>query len=299
MHVQSLRRVARDAYIIVSVVYLAILITGSSGGGGDGHAYWLARLPDPYSATLVGLPDGYYYSPAFAQVIAPLTLLPWPVFYALLVAVCLACLYWLVGPWALPALLLPPVAIEVYSANIALPMAVAIVIGLRHPVAWAPIILTKVLPGVGVLWFAARGEWRSLATALMATAAIVFVSFLFAPSLWWDWATILRASAETPSVTWYASYLLPRLIAAVVIVLVAARTRRAWLVPVATVLAAPVLWPATLTMLLAIPRLRGSWNPDRHPAGQPNDVGPRAAGTGARTSADSPPVPVTERTTGT
>lgn len=295
-----LRRLARDAFAVVSVVYIAILLTGSDAGGGDGHAYWLARLPDPYSAPIVGLPDGYYYSPAFAQAIAPLTVLPWPAFYAALVAVCLACLYWLVGPWALPALLLPPVAIEVRSANIALPMAVAIVVGLRYPVAWAPVILTKVLPGVGVLWFALRGEWRSLVTALAATAAIMFVSFLLAPSLWWDWATILRASAETPSVTWYASYLIPRLIAAVVIVIVAARTRRAWLLPVAMVLSAPVVWPATLTLLLAIPRLRGSWNPDRPPAGQPHGPGVRAAvDQPASTGAGSPPVPVTERTTGT
>ena len=43
---------------------------------------------------------------------------------------------------------------------------VAIVLGFRWPFTWAFVLLTKVTPGVGLLWFAVRREWRSLAIAL-------------------------------------------------------------------------------------------------------------------------------------
>lgn len=268
--VRVARRLARDAFVTASVVYVAILLFDVAGGGGDGHAYWLARLPDPYGVDAYGIPDGFYYSPVFAQAISPLTLLPWPVFHALFVALSLMSLYWLIGPWALPALFLPPVAIEVYAANIALPMAVVLVVGFRCPAAWAAVILTKVVPGIGILWFAVRSEWRSLAIVISATAAAALLSFALAPSLWLDWVATLRTSSAMPPATIYAALFIPRLVAAIAVVVFGARTGRAWLVPVATILAMPVVWPSTLCLLLAIPKLRGSWDPVRstpQPAG--------------------------------
>ncbi len=49
-------------------------------------------------------------------------------------------------------------------------------IGFRYPAAWSLILLTKITPGIGLLWFAVRREWRALAIALGATAAIASVS---------------------------------------------------------------------------------------------------------------------------
>ena len=44
--------------------------------------------------------------------------------------------------------------------------------------------LTKVTPGIGMLWFAVRREWRHFAIAAGATLAIAVASRLVAPDLW-------------------------------------------------------------------------------------------------------------------
>ena len=55
--------------------------------------------------------------------------------------------------------------------------AAVIVAGFRWPALWAIPLLTKVTPGgIGLLWFAARGEWRHLGIALASTLAIVVVT---------------------------------------------------------------------------------------------------------------------------
>ena len=61
---------------------------------------------------------------------------------------------------------------EIAGGNISLLLAVAIVWGFRWPWTWAFVLLTKITPGVGLLWFALRREWRQLAIALGATAAV-------------------------------------------------------------------------------------------------------------------------------
>ena len=51
--------------------------------------------------------------------------------------------------------------VELAGGNISLLLAVAIVVGFRWPAAWAFVLLTKVTPGIGLLWFVVRREWRS------------------------------------------------------------------------------------------------------------------------------------------
>ena len=101
-------------------------------------------------------------------------------------------------------MLLPPVFIELAMGNIHAFIAVAIVLGFRWPAAWAFVLLTKVTPGVGLLWFAVRREWRNLAIALGATAAIVAVSFVIAPALWAEWLDVLAGRSGAPA-GWPAS----------------------------------------------------------------------------------------------
>ena len=57
--------------------------------------------------------------------------------------------------------------------NVHMLLALAIVLGFRWPATWSFVLLTKVTPGIGLLWFAVRREWRSLGIALGATAALV------------------------------------------------------------------------------------------------------------------------------
>jgi hypothetical protein len=53
------------------------------------------------------------------------------------------------------------------------------------------VLLTKVTPGVGLLWLALRREWGALAVALGATVAIAALSWAAAPALWKQWIGVL------------------------------------------------------------------------------------------------------------
>jgi hypothetical protein len=130
-------------------------------------------------------------------------------------------------------------------------IAAAIVLGFRAPAAWAFPILTKVTPGLGVLWFAVRREWRALGLALGGTAAVVAVSFALVPSAWSDWFAFLLASPGR------SQLLVPRTAIAAVLVAFGAATGRRWLVPVAIWLALPIVWVNSWVILLAAIRLRG------------------------------------------
>ena len=112
-------------------------------------------------------------------------------------------------------------------------------------------LLTKVTPGVGLLWFVVRREWRSLAIALGTTAAIVAVSYVIAPGQWADWFALLRSDGGQES-----GRLLLRLVAAAALVTWGALTDRAWTVPIAAMLALPVIWMDSFAMLLAAVALK-------------------------------------------
>ncbi len=160
----------------------------------------------------------------------------------------------LTGPRLLAAgLLFPFTLMEVAGGNVSLLLAVAIVVGFRWPAAWALVLLTKITPGIGLLWFAVRREWRHLAIALGATAAIVAVSALMLPQQWRDWVDVIIGNAGKGG-TW-ASVPVPlwiRMPIAIAVVVWGARTDRAWTVPVAAMLALPALWYGGISMLLAV-----------------------------------------------
>jgi hypothetical protein len=140
-------------------------------------------------------------------------------------------------------------------------LAVAIVLGFRWPAAWAFVLLTKVTPGIGLLWFAVRGEWRSLGIALGATLGVIVVSAFFMPAAWGEWFGVLVSVAGRDG-TW-AAVPIPfwfRLPIAVALIVWGARTNRRWVVPVASMLALPALWYGGLSMLLGVlPLLEGRW----------------------------------------
>jgi len=121
--------------------------------------------------------------------------------------------------------------------------------------------LTKVTPGVGLAWFAARGEWRRLAIAAGATTLIVAFSFWLAPTAWEEWVRLLLDRSQDVSQTpgWLVNLgpLALRMPVALALVEWAARTDRPWVVPLAVILAMPVIWPNTLAVAVAVvPLLR-------------------------------------------
>ena len=146
---------------------------------------------------------------------------------------------------------LPLAFFEIWGGNIHLLLALAIVLGFRWPGAWAAVLLTKVTPGIGLLWFAARREWRALAIALGTTLAVVVGSWLLAPDLWSAWLSMLLREAggqasqgHIPVPIWV------RLPLAALLTVYAARRDARWLMPVVVLLAMPVLWWGSLSVLI-------------------------------------------------
>jgi Glycosyltransferase family 87 len=229
-------------------------LSGSLVTAQDARSYFGLDLAHLYlGRTEWNTIGAYPYSPAFAQLIAPLDLLlPWPAFVAAWTAILIAAVYLLTGP-ELFLLGLAVGAMEIGGGNISLLLALAVVAGFRWPWSWSLLLLTKITPGVGLLWFAMRREWRQLGIALGATAAIVAASFVLLPAAWGDWVSLL-ASNSGKGGTW-AAIPVPLVIrfpiAVALLVWGAPRTQR-WVVPVAAMLALPALWYGSLSMLLAV-----------------------------------------------
>jgi Glycosyltransferase family 87 len=227
--------------------------TGQLVSAQDARSYYGLDLGDLYAGRENWNTIGAYpYSPAFAQLVYPLDLLPWPVFVAAWTAILIAAVYYLTGPELfLPGLVVG--AMEILGGNVSLLLAVAIVAGFRHPWTWSFVLLTKITPGVGLLWFAIRREWRKLAIALGATAAVIALSFLVMPDNWRAWIALL-ASNTGKGGTW-AAIPIPLLIRGpigVALIAWGATRNQRWTVPVGAMLALPALWYGSLSMLLAV-----------------------------------------------
>ncbi len=225
----------------------------------DLHAYWDTRFGISYFGATPFLIGAYLYSPAFAQLIAPLTLLSWPVFAGVWTFAMVLVFAWLCGRWSAPLLLSFAVALELYLGQIDIFLAAAIVVGFRYPAAWAFPLLTKVAPGIGLLWFAVRREWRQLAVAIASTVAIAAGSALLAPQAWHDWLNFLVSSVTTPAPVVGDYLAVPfalRLPVAVAVIVWGARTDRYWTVPVGVLLAMPILWINVFTLLVGVIPLR-------------------------------------------
>jgi hypothetical protein len=246
--------------IVLAVVVWALVVVFAEpwgrlwGTGQDARCYYQATLADPYLHSSWNDPIAYVYSPAFLQLVSPLTALPWQAFMAVWTGLLIGAVRFLTGRRLLAAgLLFPFTAMEVAGGNVSLLLAVAIVVGFRWPAAWSLVLLTKITPGIGLLWFAVRREWRSLFVALAATALIAVVSAVVMPAAWRQWLDVIIANAGKGG-TW-ASVPVPLLIRlppAVALVVWGARTDRRWTVPVASMLALPALWYGGLSMLLAV-----------------------------------------------
>jgi hypothetical protein len=247
------RAVVWASLAIVLAEALFILLASP---GNDAHAYYSADLAAPYVHGVAKTPDAYLYSPAFIEALAPFRLLPFEAFWLLWVAMEVGILVWLTGPVIAAVVLLPtpfsPVFTEVWYGNITMLLALVLALGIRYPALWSFMLLTKVTPGIGLLWFAARGEWRKLALALLVTGGIVAVSAAVAPHLWSEWAQVLITNAtgqpadsavRLPPLAW-------RLAIAAVLVVVGARLNDQRFLPPAIIVALPVFWFQSVSLLL-------------------------------------------------
>lgn len=248
-------RLAVRAIAIGWLVFWWIWLQTVQGGfiETDAQAYWGYDLETLYGGVQLGDQGAFLYSPIVAWLFLPFSWMPYEGFYAILSAVNLAALAWLLGPGlAAVALFLQPVSNEIARGNIHLLLALAIVIGFRYPAAWAWVLLTKVTPGVGLLWFAFRREWRSMLSALASTAVIVAISFAIAPDLWLRWFAFLSENAESTRPSFMEIPVLPRLLIAAALLALGAWRNRPAIVPVAAMLALPAIWMNALAMLVAV-----------------------------------------------
>ena len=231
------------------VLWLAADAAASHGLGHDSHAYWIAPLDASAYGGLPGEGDAFLYSPLFAQAAHLVTWLPWPVYLALWTASAVAAYVWLLRPlrwvWAVP---LAALAIEdVTLGNTTWLLALLAVAGMRRAAWWVPIAFTKVPAGVGILWHVVRRDWRGVASAVALGAGLLAVSFALSPQMWIAYVELMRGLGS-PEVA-------ARTAVAAVMVVLAARSDRPWLVPVALVVCAPLPLAYTWSYLLAVPRL--------------------------------------------
>ena len=181
--------------IVAAALWLAIVVLaqpdiGPWRTGQEALSYWAPRLDAPYAQADWTTTGAYVYSPAFLQLVSPLQHLPWLAFVGVWTAMLLLAVRFLTGPRLFIVGVLLASA-ELAGGNISLLLAVAIVLGFRWPAAWALILLTKVSPGIGLIWFAVRREWRNLAIALGATVIVVATSAAIMPWAWVDWIGVL------------------------------------------------------------------------------------------------------------
>lgn len=255
------------ALALAAIVFGWIGLNGAGIYFRDALAYWNPDFDDLYGGRQVGVMSTYLYSPAFAQLVWPLGLLPWAAFAAVWSAINLGVLVWLVGPYvgAFLFFLPGPVADEISTGNIHLLLAAAIVIGFRQPASWVFVLLTKVTPGIAVLWLVGARRWRHLLLALGVTMTVAALSIATVPSAWFDWVDTLRRSSEVSvsgAVAVIPGPLWLRTIVAGGIALAAGAAGHRWLVPVAATLALPVPWSSGLSLLVgSLALTRDSWEP--------------------------------------
>ena len=240
-----------DALSVSGLVLVLVLahIAAADGYAYDAHAYYAAL---GYTG-LLGAEDTFTYSPVVLLTMRFVhSVVPWQPFLELYSAAIAVGVWTLAGPFTLFVAFLPQVASEITLANIHVFLAIVAVAGLRWPALWAFAILTKVTPGVGALWFAFRGEWRKLAIVIGATAVLAVPTMILFPGLWVEWFNYLIASSPG-SASSFGVPLVVRLPIAVVLVFIGARRDWKWLVPLASMIALPVLWDVHgLSMLLGV-----------------------------------------------
>jgi hypothetical protein len=252
-------RAIRDGLSIGGLLFLVFTML-SGGAGYDFFAYWSVNPADPY-AVKEGF-GAFHYAPPLVWLAGPLKLLPWPTAYWLWLGFLALVLLWLARDWALAWLAFPPVVLELYHGNIHILIAAALVLMLRRPPAFMFLALSKVSPGITALWWLVRREWRPLAIAVGASAAVIAISFVLTPALWVDYVTHVSSEANhAPNLI--AIPLLVRLPFAAALAIIAAWLDRPWILAPAVVLALPLLWIHGLAVLVAIQPLRRLGRPAR------------------------------------
>jgi hypothetical protein len=276
----------RGLWIASAIGYgigIAALVTAIANDGGlayDARSYWLAGQhvlsgDGLYTTDPLGAAGLYPYPPLFAQLWAPLSILPELAFAWIWRLVCVGCLRYLAGSWRNVGLwLLVPLTItELSAANVTFPLAAAAMASLSGHAwlaAWAGALKLGGFLLLPYIWFAKPEARRSALIGLGSAAAAVLVSVALSSRDWVDFAAfVTRHSVAATAADGLVRLgptggadLLLRVILGIVVVIVAIRIRSDRLAYAAAVVTIPVLWWQRLVPLLATPRLPGRPEPE-------------------------------------
>ena len=244
----SADRLALFGCLVVGLIVGIAQATGYIADPYDARAYWEAVPSHLYFAHWTG---GYVYPPPMALGLNVLHFISWPIYItAFTTATWLA--FWYVTRAFAPIVLLASLALVPYSGgtvvsylflgNVQFIMAAAIVASIRLSSAWAIVpLLTKLVP-VSFVWFAIRREWRSFGVAVGLTGAVVAITFVVAPGIWFDFVRFLTTNMDASPLPMVPIAYPVRLLMAVALTAWGGLTNRRWTVPIAAGLAIPALY---------------------------------------------------------
>jgi hypothetical protein len=270
--------------LVIGLIFSVAYATGQVIRPYDLDCYWLATdFGNLYTEDWLDPVYCYVYPPVMAQLLYPFHVLPYAVVTTGWILLCFASLWVCLREWTIPAIALGFVAIAVpplnilgaglapvLLGNVTMPMAAAIVLGMRSSPTWSPgwfaiPILTKLTAGVGLLWFAFRREWRPFAIGVGMTAAVSLVSFVVSPAAWIEWIDFTISNyGGTPRVPVIGGFPL-RVGAAVALVAWGARTNRPWVAAIAGGIALPALYGVSSGVSIALGAY-GIWREGRRRA---------------------------------
>lgn len=229
-----------------------VIVPGIAAMGFDAYAYWTVDIGHVYARSFGQLQafGAFRYAPPVALVMAPLSLLPWPVYLAVWTASLVGALTYVARRWTLAACAFVGVGISLYLGNVDLLMAAAIVGAMRWPALWAIPILLKPTSAIGLLWYAGRREWRNLAIVLGVLAAACLPTIVLFPTMWGDWIRMLRDNLAIPAPELTVPALVRYPVAAALMAL-AVRSNRPWLIGIAVGLSQPVFGLRSATVAIS------------------------------------------------
>jgi hypothetical protein len=288
----------RDGLLLVGALVGLAQALGIGPRPFDAGFYWDPPLSHLYPDHWID--GGYPYPPPLAVALGPLHVFGWAAFQVGWATLQFGALWVMARRWAWLVLaagafyLVTPIGFfeipgrgllgYAVMGNVQLLLGAAIVLALRWPALWSIPLLTKVGPGIGVVWHVFRREWRELGIALAATATVALVSLIVAPDTWAQWLTFIQSNTASDTGLPVIAIAFPIRVAMSVALLAWGAPRGStWVVPLAAGWALPALyagseWAIWLGVVALIgrraPRTRPIWAMAPGRARTPQLVGP-------------------------
>jgi hypothetical protein len=264
---------ARDGTLLIGLIVGIAFAVGGFAKPVDAVVYWKAGTTAPLYPTSWGeCCEGHFlYPPPFAQLSTLLQPLGWQFFVILLTVAIFASVWYCARSWSLPLLAagipfylgigpeLPAIFLSyALLGNIQWILAALSIVAFERPAAYSLLAVSKLTSGIGWLWPVFRGDWKAARIGAAATIAVVAVSFVLAPTLWFDFVgfVLRNASMTDHPVPMFPVPFPIRLFGAVALIAWGSKRDHRWVVPIAAGFAIPALWGlGFLPFLVAATRL--------------------------------------------